>query len=73
MDVVPFECLLRFPTDLVYFFYYIRWSTDYIQTIAPGYGDAFEEDQEEQTHPAGRVVVEQFEHIDSTLVIEKVL
>ena len=42
-----------------------------IHTVAPGYGDAFKEDQEQQTHPAGRVVVKQFEHIDSTLVMEK--
>lgn len=42
-----------------------------IHTIAPGYGDAFKEDQEQQTHPTGRVVVKQFEHIDSTLVTEK--
>lgn len=40
-------------------------------TIAPGYGDAFKEDQEQQTHSTGRVVVKQFEHIDSTLVTEK--
>lgn len=38
-----------------------------IHTVAPGYGDAFKEHQEQQTHPTGRVVVEQFEHIDSTL------
>lgn len=42
-----------------------------ILTVAPGYGDAFEEDQEQQTHAAGGVVVEQFEHIDSTLVTGK--
>lgn len=42
-----------------------------ILTIAPGYGDAFKEDQEQQTHSTGRVVVKQFEHIDSTLVTEK--
>lgn len=39
-----------------------------IPTIEPGYGDAFKEDQEEQTHAAGRVVVEEFEHVDSPLV-----
>lgn len=38
-----------------------------VHTVAPGYGDALKEDQEEQTHPTGRVVVEEFEHIDSTL------
>lgn len=42
-----------------------------IHTVAPGYGDAFKEDQEQQTHSTGRVVVKQFEHIDSTLVTEK--
>lgn len=39
-----------------------------IHTVAPGYGDAFKEDQEQQTHSTGRVVVKQFEHIDPTLV-----
>jgi len=38
-----------------------------VHTVAPGYGDAFKEDQEQQTHSTGRVVVKQFEHIDSTL------
>lgn len=42
-----------------------------IHTVAPGYGDAFKEDQEQQTHSTGRVVVKQFEHIDPTLVTEK--
>lgn len=42
-----------------------------IRTVTPGYRDAFKEDQEQQTHPTGRVVVEQFEHIESTLVAEK--
>lgn len=41
-----------------------------IRTVAPRYGDAFEEDQEQQTHPAGGVVVEQFEHVDSALVTQ---
>jgi len=39
-------------------------------TVEPGYGDAFKEDQEQQTHPTGRVVVEQLEHVDSALVAE---
>lgn len=39
-----------------------------IPTVEPGYGDAFKEDQEEQGHPTGGVVVKQFEHIESTLV-----
>lgn len=43
-----------------------------IHTIAPGYGDALKEDQEEQTHSTGRVVVKQLEHIDATLVAEKI-
>lgn len=38
-----------------------------VHTVTPRYGDALKEDQEQQTHPAGRVVVKQFEHIDSTL------
>lgn len=38
-----------------------------VHTVAPGYGDAFKEDQEQQGHSTGRVVVEQFEHIDSSL------
>lgn len=42
-----------------------------ILTVAPGYGDALKEDQEQQAHAAGRVVVEQFEHIDSALVMRK--
>lgn len=42
-----------------------------IHTIAPGYGDAFKKDQEQQAHSTGRVVVKQFEHIDSTLGAEK--
>lgn len=44
-----------------------------ILTVAPGYGDAFKEDQEQQAHAAGRVVVKQFEHIDSTLVTRKIV
>lgn len=40
-------------------------------TVEPGYGDAFKEDQEQETHSTGRVVVKQLEHIDSTLVTEK--
>lgn len=44
-----------------------------IHTVAPGYGDAFKEDQEQQGHSTGRVVVEQFEHIDSSLVTEKLI
>lgn len=39
-----------------------------IHTIAPGYGDALKEDQEQETHSTGRVVVKQFEHVDPTLV-----
>lgn len=42
-----------------------------ILTVAPGYGNAFEEDQEQQAHAAGRVVVKQFEHIDSALVTRR--
>lgn len=38
-----------------------------IHTIKPGYGDAFKEDQEEQGHSTGGVVVKQFEHIKATL------
>ena len=38
-----------------------------VRTVEPGYGDAFEEDQEQQTHPTGRVVVKEFEHVDATL------
>lgn len=38
-----------------------------IHTVEPGYGDAFKEDQEEQGHPTGRVVVKQFEHVKSAL------
>lgn len=46
------------------------WCT-VIHTVEPGYGDAFKEDQEEQGHSTGRVVVEQFEHIKSTLAHKK--
>lgn len=47
------------------------FSCETILTVEPGYGDAFKEDQEEQGHPAGRVVVKQFEHIKSTLGAER--
>lgn len=40
-------------------------------TVEPGYGDAFEENQEQQTHPAGRIVVEQFEHVEAALSREE--
>lgn len=40
-------------------------------TIEPRYGDAFKEYQEQQTHSTGRVVVEQFEHIEATLSREE--
>lgn len=40
-------------------------------TVTPRYGDALKENQEQETHPTGRVVIEKFEHIDSTLVIMK--
>lgn len=46
----------------------LRMSCEMIHTIEPGYGDAFKEDQEEQGHSTGRVVVKQFEHIKATLV-----
>lgn len=39
-----------------------------ILTVAPGYGDALKEDQEQQAHATGRVVVKQLEHVDSALV-----
>ena len=42
-----------------------------IHTIKPGYGDALKEDQEQQAHPTGRVVVKEFEYVDSTLVTMK--
>lgn len=45
--------------------------TRVIHTVAPGYGDAFKEDQEEQTHSAGGIVVKQFEHVNPSLVAEK--
>lgn len=47
---------------------YIEMKDNIEHTITPRYGDALKEDQEQQTHPTGGVVVEQFEHIDSTLV-----
>lgn len=56
---------------LILFCFAILRETLMIHTVAPGYGDAFKEDQEQQTHSTGRVVVKQFEHIDSTLVTEK--
>lgn len=40
-------------------------------TIAPGDWDALKEHQEEQTHPTGWVIVEEFEHIEATLTQEK--
>lgn len=42
-----------------------------LHTVEPGYGDALKEDQEQQRHSAGRVVVKQFEHIEPSLVAEK--
>lgn len=42
-----------------------------LHTVEPGYGDALKEDQEQQRHSTGRVVVKQFEHIESSLVAEK--
>lgn len=56
---------------ICFFFFAIFDEILMIHTVAPGYGDAFKEDQEQQTHSTGRVVVKQFEHIDSTLVTEK--
>lgn len=56
---------------LILFPFAILHETLMIHTVAPGYGDAFKEDQEQQTHSTGRVVVKQFENIDSTLVTEK--
>lgn len=38
-----------------------------VHTITPGYGDALKEDQEEQTHSTGGVVVKQLEDVDPTL------
>lgn len=38
-----------------------------IFTIEPGYGDTFKEDQEQQTHSTGRIVVKEFEHVETTL------
>lgn len=36
-------------------------------TIEPGNGDTFKEDQEEQAHAAGRIIVKEFEDINTTL------
>lgn len=36
-------------------------------TVKPGNWDAFKENQEEKAHPTGRVVVEEFEHVQSAL------
>lgn len=36
-------------------------------TIKPGYGNSFEEDKEEKTHPTSRVVIKQLEHVQATL------
>lgn len=36
-------------------------------TIKPGYGDCLKEDEEEDAHPTGWVVVKQLEHIQATL------
>lgn len=51
----------------VFFLSADHFSCEWIHTVEPGYGDAFKEDQEEQGHAAGRVVVKQFEHVQSTL------
>lgn len=40
-------------------------------TIAPGDWDTLKEHQEEQTHPAGWVIVEEFKHIQAALTQEK--
>lgn len=36
-------------------------------TIKPGYGNGFKEDEEEKTHPTGRVVIKKLEHVQTTL------
>lgn len=36
-------------------------------SIKPGYGNSFEEDEEEETHPTGGVVIKQLEHVQATL------
>jgi hypothetical protein len=36
-------------------------------TIKPGNGDTLEENQEQQAHAAGRVIIKQFEDINATL------
>ena len=38
-----------------------------ISTVGPGNGDALEEDEEEQTHSACRVRVEQLEDVHTSL------
>lgn len=40
-------------------------------TIAPGDWDTLKEHQEEQTHPTGWVIVEEFKHIEATLTQDK--
>lgn len=39
----------------------------FVLTITPGNGDSLKKDQEEETHAAGRVIIEQLENIDATL------
>lgn len=36
-------------------------------TIKPGNGDTLKENQEQQAHATGRVIIEQFEDINATL------
>ena len=38
-----------------------------VPTVEPRDGDALEEDEEQQAHAAGRVVIKQLEHVQASL------